>query len=245
MLCVNFHVIGYCSTLAEFEDKLRTAADICAEGESDIVLMACVHCTSQATLDEIIDYNYKSRKVTKLFTNVFNAEGSSGHVGDESRLKEKLARKKRRKLKEQARASAKTVGDVNQQKTQQKTQQQQKYGMPLTPVVESKKTTEALEHPGDDEDVYAMKADPKKNIIKETANILNSIGTAPKPVVVEEEPVVSSDESDDDDSTLSSDEDILGNIRRSAWDYATALDEEDVTSHRRVVCIPENLVMSK
>ena len=209
-----------------------------------------MHGGSQATLDEIIDYNLKSRKVTKFFSNVFTGEGAGGHghTTDESRLKEKLARKKKKKLKEHARNSAKSDGDSEKQKPKRPV----KVAAPSPTIAEgSSDITTVRDGEASPptsiegaEDVYGMKADPKKCIIKETADILHSIGTSPQPEAVAEV-VISSDESEESESVTSSEDDLTAVVERSAWDYATALDEEDVTSHRRVVCVPQNLIGSK
>jgi hypothetical protein len=208
-------------------------------------LQALVNSETKSTIDELIDYNQKSRKVSKLFSNVFTGEGSGGHSNHhESILKDKLARKKKKKLREQEKAAKKNTDENYQEKTQQ-TVAPVPTPAPLVPIAEISDDAESLAHIPPEEDVYAMKADPRKCIIKETADILNSIGTAPKveAVVVEVESIISSSDSDDD-SMLSSD-DPSADVRRSVWDYATALDEEDVTSHRCVVCVPDTLMMSE
>lgn len=206
-----------------------------------------VDCGKKTAIDELIDYNQKSRKVSKLFSNVFNGEGSGSHSShSENFLKDKLAKKKKKILSEQEKIASRVSSGGNvQNKATATITTPVTYPAQLIPIAEVRNEAELVSMVEPEEDIYAMKADPKKSIIKETADILNSIGATPKvdPVVVEVETIISSSDSDSE-SNFSGDDQLV-DARRCVWDYATALDDEDVTSHRCVTCVPDSLLMSK
>lgn len=95
-------------------------------------------------------------------------------------------------------------------------------------------------------------ANPRRATIVESIEYLQEIGNS---VDAGEELVVKRSESkvimptlaegedgDEEKSNNGSDTDLApGKTENYAWNYATALDENDVTSHRHLVCVPKSL----
>ena len=109
----------------------------------------------------------------------------------------------------------------------------------------------------------SLLANPRRTstVVHETLEYLQEIGTGNDeetvylkraPSVVEPKvimpPVLEIDNKNEESGSENEPEEVIQPIEapiHSAWNYATALDENDITSHRHLVCVPKSLKYSE